>query len=571
MEASKKKPAGMGVRVIKQQGDMEPYTVFYDDRKPIEKSDKSEQLHIEEQVNASDWIVHPVDMRGLKALVSNSTILPQCIRAYKNNIAGFGIGVRYACDCDKETDEMKAEWAELEEILELLNMDCMAKEIFEDIITARETYGIAYAEVIRNVKGDVVQLEYIKDTPSIDMTCPLEPHIEVDFFHKGKAVKRKKKFRKFRQSIGGKTVYFKEFGDPRTMNKTDGSYLKEEDPPLSESMIANEIIDFPLGDMPYGEVRWIGQVLTIDGNRRAEVLNNNYFRKGRHTPLMILIKGGTLSDDSYEKLQSYVNDIEGESGQHSFLVLETDTLESGTAMDEDKQPNVEVKDLASILQKDELFQEYQENGRKKTQSAFLLPDLYVGYTKDFNRSTSQACIEVTEKQVFQPERESLGWTINKRLLNGYRFRHVEAYFMEPDVTDPDDVQKILNVTERAGGLTPNVAKELTYKTLGLDNEEPYSGDWGDIPLAYQKALTQAQQSSLLQQQSVNTKTNEEPAVGQNTKPQPKAKVVTDDEMSQLDDQIQKAESIGETADVIEVLKSIRKALTEYEVDGGADV
>lgn len=75
------------------------------------------------------------------------------------------------------------------------------------------------------------------------------------------------------------------------MNKTDGSYLKEEDPQLSESMIANEIIDFPLGDMPYGEVRWIGQVLTIDGNRRAEVLNNNYFRKGRHTPLMILIKG----------------------------------------------------------------------------------------------------------------------------------------------------------------------------------------------------------------------------------------------------------------------------------------
>lgn len=571
MEASKKKPAGMGVRVIKQQGDMEPYTVFYDDRKPIEKSDKSEQLHIEEQVNASDWIVHPIDMHGLKALVSNSTILPQCIRAYKNNIAGFGIGVRYACDCDEETPEMKDEWSKLEGILELLNMECMAKEIFEKIITARETYGIAYTEVIRDTMGNVVQLEYIKDTPSIDMTCPLEPYIEVEFFHKGESVKRKKKFRKFRQIVGGKTVYFKEFGDPRIMNKKDGKYWKKGEEPIKPDDIANEILDFPLGDAPYGEVRWIGQVLTIDGNRRAEILNNNYFRKGRHTPLMILIKGGTLSDESYEKLQRYVNDIEGESGQHSFLVLETDTLESGTAMDEDKQPNVEVKDLASILQKDELFQEYQENGRKKTQSAFLLPDLYVGYTKDFNRSTSQACIEVTEKQVFQPERESLGWIINKRLLNEYRFRHVEAYLMEPDVTDPDDVQKILNVTERAGGLTPNVAKELTYKTLGLDNEEPYAGEWGDIPLAYQKALTQAQQNSLLQQPSVNTKTDEEPAVGQNTKPQTKAKAVTDDEMSQLDDQIQKAESIGENTEVIEVLKSIRKALGDYEVDGGADV
>ena len=187
MEASKKKPAGMGVRVIKQQGDMEPYTVFYDDRKPIEKSDKSEQLHIEEQVNASDWIVHPIDMHGLKALVSNSTILPQCIRAYKNNIAGFGIGVRYACDCDEETPEMKDEWSKLEGILELLNMECMAKEIFEKIITARETYGIAYTEVIRDTMGNVVQLEYIKDTPSIDMTCPLQPYIEVEFFHKGES------------------------------------------------------------------------------------------------------------------------------------------------------------------------------------------------------------------------------------------------------------------------------------------------------------------------------------------------------------------------------------------------
>ena len=44
-------------------------------------------------VNASEWITHPIDMRGLKELVDNSTILPQCIRAYKSTIAGFGISV----------------------------------------------------------------------------------------------------------------------------------------------------------------------------------------------------------------------------------------------------------------------------------------------------------------------------------------------------------------------------------------------------------------------------------------------------------------------------------------------
>ena len=161
---------------------------------------------------------------------------------------------------------------------------------------------------------------------------------------------------------------------------------------------------------------------------------------------MILVKGGTLTDSAFTKLKEYMGDIEGESGQHSFLVLETDTLETTAAFTEQKQPEVEIKDLAAILQKDELFQEYQENGRKKTQSAFLLPDLYVGYTTDFNRATAQTAMEVTEKQVFQPERTSLAWAVNQKLLNGYRFKHVEAQFDEPDITNPDDIQKMLNIT-----------------------------------------------------------------------------------------------------------------------------
>lgn len=140
------------------------------------------------------------------------------------------------------------------------------------------------------MKGNVVQLEFIIDTPSIDMTYPLEPYIETEFFYKGERMMRKKKFRKFRQNVAGRTVYFKEFGDPRIMDKRTGKYVTEEDTePVDIDDQANEIIDFRLGSMPYGEVRWIGQVLTVDGNRRAEVLNNAYFRKGRHTPLMILV------------------------------------------------------------------------------------------------------------------------------------------------------------------------------------------------------------------------------------------------------------------------------------------
>lgn len=469
MAKSKK---GIRARIIKWQ------------QAPVEKADTSQQVTEQEVYAAADWISPPSDLRGLRNLVKHSTILPQCIRAYKNNIAGFGIGIRYIEDAE-ETPEMAAEFSRAQEIIELLNIEQDTKEVFEDIIEARETYGIAYLEVIRNVAGEVVQIEFVKETPTILKTRPLDPYISTVYYHHGQQTERKKRYCKYRQDIGGKTVFFKEFGDPRIMDRRDGEYLKEGES-LDLEYQANEIMEFTIGTEPYGEVRWIGQILGVDGSRRAETLNNNYFTNGRHTPLMIMIEGGTLTDESFEKLQQYINDIKGEAGQHAFLLLETEASDGRTDFDQQEKPKITVKDLASVLQKDELFQGYLDNNRRKVQSAFQLPDLYVAYTTDFNRATAQTAQEVTEEQVFQPERRSLAWAINNRLLNGYQFQHVEAYFLEPDITNPDDLYKLLTVANNAGGVTPNFAKRIIYEAFG-EQAEDYPEEWGDTPLSYSKS------------------------------------------------------------------------------------
>ncbi len=437
----------------------------------------------------SKWLAPPTDLWGFKEMVEHSTILPQCIRAYKDNIAGFGIGIKYRDD-EVENDQMKSEWAAAERVVDLLTLDMDTKGIFEHIIEARETYGVAYIEVIRDLAGNVVQIEFIKDTPTIRKTAPLDPPVPISYFYKGDAVARNKKFRQYKQEKNGKTVYFREFGDPRIMDNTTGEYVESGE----ASREANEILEFTIGTEDYGTVRWIGQSLNVDGSRRAENLNNNYFENGRHTPLAIIVSGGTLTDASYGKLQEYMNDIKGERGQHAFLLLEVEDTDTKVNFENNQKPNIELKDLASILQKDELFQSYLDNSRRKVQSAFRLPDLYVGYTTDFNRATAQTAMEVTEKQVFQPERDSLAWTINNKLLNGYGFKYIEVFFNAPDITNPDDLYKMLTVTERAGGLTPNKAKQITYKTMGWNDEEDYDGEWGEIPLA----VTKAQSTSINQ-------------------------------------------------------------------------
>lgn len=466
-----KEPGRVAVRIIKEAA------------APITKAENPTQLSRQEEWNAGDWITPVNDMMGLRKLVKESTILPQCIRAYKNNIAGFGIGVRYIDDVD-ETPEMAAEFTKAEEIIELLNTEQDTKEVFEDLVEARETYGIAYLEVIRNFAGEVAQIEFVRDTPSVNKTKPLDPYIASIYYHHGQQTERKKRYCKYRQDVGGKTVYFKEFGDPRIMDRRTGDYLGDGETLELENQ-ANELMEFAIGPDPYGEVRWIGQVLGVDGSRRAETLNNNYFINGRHTPLMILIRNGTLSDESFNKLQTYMNDIKGEAGQHAFIVLETESTDARVDFDQTEKPEIEIKDLASILQKDELFQDYLDNNRRKVQSSFQLPDLYTGYTTDFNRATAQTAMEVTEKQVFQPERKSLAWAINNRLLNGYQFKYVECYFLEPDISNPDDLYKLLTACNNAGGLTPNKAKQLLYKFLGEVSED-YEEEWGEVPLAYAK-------------------------------------------------------------------------------------
>ena len=94
-------------------------------------------------------------------------------------------------------------------------------------------------------------------------------------------------------------------------------------------------------------------------------------------------------------------------------------------------------------------------------------------------------VDFTEESKPDIKLQSLAWIINNILLACYNFEHVEAYFKEPDISNPDDLYKMLTVCSNAGGLTPNKAKEIIYNLFGEVSDD-FDGDWGNIPLAYLK-------------------------------------------------------------------------------------
>lgn len=559
-EENMKHPTTVGVKLVRGAA-----TVPRSDnpvRKPVRKAEVLTNIAPEEQYNASDWLEHPYNFDGLEALVEHSTILPQCITAYKNNVCGFGLSIDYLDEYkqwdEKEHPEIAEEYTRVQRILDLLSLDQDTKDLFGAIVATRERFGIAFIEVVRNLDNEVVEIGNFRRPATIHMTVPLDPYVDVTFYYKGEKLNRRKRFRKYRQEVGGKYVYFKEFGDPRIMDRRSGDYIKEGEE-LEISMRANEIIALPIGDKPYGEVRWIGQVTGMDGASKAEFLNANYFENGRHTPMMIMIEGGTLSDESFAKMQEYMDGIKGAAGQHAFMVLETEsTAEYKTGLEQESAPKITVKDLSPMLQKDELFQGYIDNARKKVQSSFLLPDLYVGYTTDFNRATAQTAMEVTEKQVFIPYRQEMAWVINRKLLAEYQFKYCEISFRAPDITNPDDQSKILTIVERAGGLTPNEAHRLAGTMVG-DTAEDYTGDWADIPLAVQKALLSASPASAAAPAAPQTTQPTTPDANASTEVSPEV-------MEQVDDRVADARGNEE---LIAVMRQVRKALVELSEDKSA--
>jgi PBSX family phage portal protein len=395
-----------------------------------------------------------------------STILQQCVDAYKQNICGFGVSLKYREDetKDKETPEMVAEWNAVKELIEYWNFDKPFKDVFGQAIEHREYCGNGYIEILRDGKecpvgGENVDPEYIKITQLADT-------VEVVYRRSGRELKVRKRFRRFVQDINGSKVWFKQFGDPRVMDLRTGKFEDN----VSLEFQANEILHLKIGDKAYGLPRWIGQIIHMHGTRKAEELNYLYFYQGRHVPAAIIVSNGRLTEGSQQKLVEYAQSVSGTDNAHKFLLIEAEGEEEGLLEDEKKGVKVEFKSLAEILQQDALFLEYDDKSRQKLQSSFRLPDIYVGRSKDFNRATAEMAIEITEQQVFIPERESMEFTINNILFADYELKYVDVFFKKPDISNPQDKARLLEVYNNIGAIAPNDVRDDVGHLLGKDLE-----------------------------------------------------------------------------------------------------
>lgn len=435
--------------------------------------------------NNGNIIMPEYDPEVLARLSENSDILQTCIEAYKTNIVGFGYNLQYNFDEKEEKNKLNQannEWSKYDSFLRYCNFDDHFAGVLKKFIDDRERIGYATIECIEDETGEIAELQHI---PAYTVRiCTASDPIEVeevmqDIDGKDRVIKRWKRFKKFIQMIGNKQVYFKEIGDPRTLNKDTGEYFDKAES-VAESQRANSIIfdNIYCPYTEYGMPRYMGTLIKLMGSRAADEINLNYFEEGRHIPLAIVVENGQLTQDSIDILK----ESKGEKSQHKYLVLEAEAFKDGFSMNE-KTPQVKIhfEKLAEIMQKDALFLEYLESNRNALRSSFRLTPIYTGDSDDYTRATAETSKQITEEQVFEPEREDLANLLNKKLMKALGIRFVELKFKAPKTTDDTEIANALTPYINANVATPNMLLDSLGKLLGKEYE-PFTEEWGDVPV-----------------------------------------------------------------------------------------
>ena len=491
----------------------------------------------------------PYDPEALCLLMEHSNALRQNVDAYATNIDGFGHRFEPAIDFDAEDvdqrvadviyierlaardrgdlpadaplepteEEIAARRQELRQLarverarLESFFDFCCFDHSFVDLRRRTrqdlEVTGNAFWEVLRDGRGEMARLVYVPSYSVRLLPLDREPVELQDRVRVSPvtfdAVSTRRRLRRYVQIQGTECVFFKSFGDPRTISRRTGhvvddvAALMASDP---DDGPATELVHFSVHSprSPYGVPRWVGTLLSVLGSRSMEEVNYLYFESKSVPPLALLVSGGRLSESSIPRIERYIEEnLKGKANFHKILILEADGAGSAGG---DGRAKIELRPLTDAQQQDALFQNYDERNIDKVGSSFRLPKILRGESKEINRSTSESALRFAEDQVFQPERDEFDFLMNRRLLADMGIRFWRFRSQTPVTRDPERMTDMVEKLVRVGVLIPEEGRVLAGDIFNREFRK-IGDDWTRRPITLTLAGVQSQGYVLEQQE-----------------------------------------------------------------------
>jgi PBSX family phage portal protein len=470
-------------------------------------------------IDSSQGIISPpFDPIGLQSIYEMSSELQSNIDAMSTNIPGFGWRLKrlpYTLPVEgKEPDELlelhvQEEKQNLEAFLTYIDYDDQSfTKLRGRYREDQEVTGNAYIEVVRDLGGRPANWRFM---PAYTMRTTMTDPTVIPIAQKQRMirnghsvmryVRKQKRFRKFVQAkvngpFGYSTtrtmdqqpsmVWFKQYGDPRTMDWRTGDFI--DDPSqLDPQWHATEILHIKneSSRSVYGIPRWIGALVPLLGVRSAEEINFSTFKNNNIPSLAILVSGGSMTEGSIERIGQFVeSSIQGDDNYSKILILEAEGIEDD--MGDMANVRMQIQPLTSEQHTDALFTNYDQRSREKIRQSFRLPPIYVGRAEDYTRSTADVSRRIADEQIFNPERLEEDHLINRFLLQEFDMVFHEFVTNTPNITNDEDLVRVMAGAEKTGGMTPRIAHSMLEDLMGREMSMPQDVKL-DVPFSLQMA------------------------------------------------------------------------------------
>lgn len=386
----------------------------------IEKDDAFEPFFFDPQKaddKKAQVLRPPYQPKHLSVLCQNNNTLGQMVTAMEVNIDGTGWVIEKKGEVEEESDV--EEDAEKERIENFFNepfprtsFTTLRRETRRDL----EKVGYAFMEVLRAIDGTLTFLKHIPSDSmrlvKLDEAILVEEMVQRD--GEQQQIQMWKRERRFAQVQGKRVVYFAEYGASREVDRDTGEWA-EAGETLPAEQRGSEVIYFNVhedANTAYGIPRWINQIPSVLGSRKAEELNLDFFNSGGLPPALIFIQGGELTGEVRKQVQQYMSG-KGSSYSRGGVV---EVHATGGSVDSAGNVKVSVERFGSERIQDSMFENYDARCEERVRTAFRLPPIFVGKSQDYSFATAFASYTVAEAQVFQPEREEFDEIINNTVM-----------------------------------------------------------------------------------------------------------------------------------------------------------
>lgn len=302
---------------------------------------------------------------------------------------------------DKSVENARGEMTDW---LDSINNIDVWEEVLKKVGRDYESTGNAYIEVGRTNGG---QIGYIGHIPS--------EHVRIRRLRDG-----------FIQIIGNRVAFFRNFGDKTTVNT------------VTDDQNPNEVIHlkkYSPSSLYYGVPDIIAAKGPLAGNEFANRYNLDYFENKAVPRHVIVVKGGSLSQTSVNKLIEFFES--GLRGQHHRSIF----IPLGQAGPNGQDPEIEFHDVESGKQ-DFSFGAYREANNEEIFMAHRIPASRAGvFSANISLAASRDADKVFKESYSRPEQaifeKKLGRVI-KELTDMVVFKLNELSLIDEDVQSQID-------------------------------------------------------------------------------------------------------------------------------------